>query len=145
MRHTLHLILVIALAPAMVHAQTITGTIIDTDWQLLAIDGQFFEANVVLRIEEGGTVSGTAPCNHWSSTNAATLPTLDLKGIRATRMACDRLADEQAFFDALVTMDRLDLAGPKNLILTGPDGHSMEFSLASISSSPDCKTCPPKT
>jgi heat shock protein HslJ len=127
----------LALMPAVATAQTVTGT----EWQLLAIDGTFYEANVTLQIGEDGTLTGTGPCNRWSARNAATLPDMKIAGLRATRMACDRLADEQVFFDALVGMMGLKLAGPKNLVLQGPGDHSMEFSLASVSSMPDCTTC----
>ncbi len=130
----------LALMPALATAQTVTGT----EWQLLAIDGTFYEANATLQIGEDGTLTGTGPCNRWSARNAAPLPNLKVTGIRATRMACDRLSDEQAFFDALTGMTGLALAGPKNLVLQGPGDHSMEFSVASITVMPDCTTCAAK-
>lgn len=130
----------LALMPALASAQTVTGT----EWQLLAIDGTFFESNATLQIGEDGSLAGTGPCNRWSARNAATLPKLKVSGIRATRMACGRLADEQAFFDTLTIMSGLALAGPKNLVLQGPGDRSMEFSIVSMSSMPDCTTCTAK-
>jgi heat shock protein HslJ len=138
----LALILTTALMPSMSLAQTPVGT----DWQLLAIDGVVLDMTVSasLRIEEDGRIGGKAPCNSWSAQNGTDLPALSLKGIRATRMACDQLAEEQQFFDALSQMTNLALDGEKNLILTGPDGRSMEFVTDRMNSLTTCKTCPPK-
>lgn len=97
-----------------------------------------------LRIEEDGTMTGKAPCNSWSTMNRASLPALDLGGIRATRMACDRLEDETAFFAALAAMTEARLEGRRNLILTGPEGRTMEFVLTRLNSLTRCLTCPPK-
>ena len=135
----LALILTTALLPNLSLAQTPVGT----DWQLLAIDGVVLDQSVTatLRIEADGRIGGKAPCNSWSSQNAAELPALSLKGIRATRMACDKLAEEQSFFDALSAMTEAALDGDKNLILTGPDGRSMEF--VADRTNDTCKSCPP--
>lgn len=129
------LVLALTLLPGMSSAQTITGI----DWQLLAIDGVVTETQATLRIEADGTLAGAAPCNRWSSMNAATLPALELRGIRATRMACDKLDEEQAFFDALSQMTSMAPDGEHNLVLTGPDGRSMEFVIERTV----CKTCKP--
>lgn len=127
------LILVLALVPGMSPAQTIT----DIDWQLLAINGAITESGTTLRIGVDGALTGAAPCNSWSSTNAATLPALELRGIRATRRACNKLADEKLFFDTLSAMTTMALEGDRNLVLTGPDGRSMEFVIERTV----CRTC----
>lgn len=131
----------LALIPALACGQTIAGE----EWVLLAIDGKLTDAesHATLTLEADGKISGNAPCNRYSARNEGTLPELKISAIGATKMACDRLADEQAFFDSLTAMTGIELDGPKNLILTGPDGRSMEFTLASVSSLPECKTCPP--
>lgn len=118
----------------------------DRDWQLLAIDGVVVDLTVTttLRIDASGQISGKAPCNGWSVMNRATLPALELKGIRATRMACDRLAEEQAFFAALGAMTEARLEGGRNLILSGADGRTMEFVTDWMNSLTVCLTCPPK-
>jgi heat shock protein HslJ len=137
----LHLALaaLVAMTPAMSKAETITGR----DWMLLAMDGLRADFPATLRIEDDGSVIGTAPCNTWASRNSAALPDLALARVRATRMACDSLAEEQTFLAALALMNRIALDGPKNLILTAPGGRSMEFELASVSSLTACKTCLP--
>jgi heat shock protein HslJ len=102
-------------------------TLTTIDWHLSAIDGVPFAAKATLRFEADGAMRGQAPCNRWSATNEARLPALKLGGIRATRMACARMADEQAFFTALVSMTEARQDGPRSLILAGPDGRIMEF------------------
>lgn len=131
--------LVLAILPAMAPAQTIHGI----DWQLIAIDGALTETRATLRIEEDGVLSGQAPCNRWSSMNSAPLPAVALHGISATRMACDKLSEEQAFFEVLSLMTALQPEGDSTLILTGPDGRSMEFARDTTDSETSCKTCKP--
>jgi heat shock protein HslJ len=132
----------LVLAVTAAAADDITGI----DWQLLAIDGVRVEAGVVatLRIAADGAITGKAPCNQWGSATRATLPALDLAGIRATRMACDKLAEEQAFFDALSVMTFVERVGETSLILTGPDGRTLEFTTDLTASPTPCLTCPPE-
>jgi heat shock protein HslJ len=131
----------LAMTPASASAQPVT----DIEWQLLAIDGVVMaDMGVTLKIDASGALAGRAPCNSYGSRNVATLPELKLSGLRSTRMACDRLKEERIFFDALMAMTRLDRAGDRNLILTGPDGRSMEFVLDRTDSLTDCRTCSPK-
>ena len=136
---------VFAFALAMIPVASHSQTIQDLDWQLLAIDGVLVDASVTasLRIDAAGQVTGQAPCNSYGAQNTAELPAFSLGPIRATRMACDKLAEEQVYFDTLALMETMALDGTKNLVLTGPEGRSMEFTLASVSSLPDCKTCLP--
>jgi heat shock protein HslJ len=127
-----------AMTPLAASAESLTGT----DWQLLAIDGLFVEIPATLRLDEPGSISGKAPCNRFSGRNQSKFPELKLQAIASTKMACDRLAEEQVFFQALGLMDRLDLDG-SNLVLTAPDGRSMEFVREPANSLIVCKTCPP--
>lgn len=114
------------------------------DWQLLAIDGVVVDMPATLRIGTDGSLSGQAPCNGWSAANGATLPDLALGGIRATRMACDRLADEDAFFAVLALMTRLEQDGDRALVLTGAEGRSMEFVRDLTGAADLCMTCAPQ-
>jgi heat shock protein HslJ len=136
---SLSLVLGLCLTASASHADTITGI----DWQLLAIDGVFFDAEATMRIGSDGTIQGRAPCNGWGTTNRAKLPALSIEGIRATKRACDKLDAEQAFFAALTRMTTLETDGRQNLILTGPDGRTMEFVIDRMNSLTRCKTCPP--
>jgi heat shock protein HslJ len=107
----------------MSKAEDLTGI----DWRLVALNGVVVEAEATLHIEAGGAIHGRAPCNRWSAANRAILPKLDLGAIRSTRMACPRLAEEQAFFTALAGMTGARLDGAGGLILSNPDGRTMEF------------------
>jgi heat shock protein HslJ len=127
-----------ALTPAISPADVIQ----DRDWQLLAIDGNQLAAEITttLRFAPEGGVSGQAPCNSFSSENLANLPEISLGPIKATKMACEALAAEVSFFNALSVMQAAVLEGDQTLILTGPDGHSLEF-VADRADNPACKTC----
>ncbi len=133
------LVLALTVLPGIAPAQTYT----DIMWELLAIDGVTTDIPAKLRIDVDNVLAGTAPCNRWSVTNGVPLPDLDLARIRSTRMACDRMADEQTFLDALVLMKSVTLDGDSNLVLAGPDGRSLEFVLDRADSQTICKTCTP--
>jgi heat shock protein HslJ len=96
------------------------------EWRVLEIDGAAFRPLATVVFAADGTVSGRAPCNTWSSRLAADLPDMALAPIRATRMACDALADEQRFLDALAAMTRAEVQGMR-MTMTGPDGRAMLF------------------
>lgn len=136
----LPLLAALAMTACTAQAQDPSGV----EWELLAIDGQAVDIPATLTIDALGNVSGKAPCNRYGGRNLAALPELKLGGIAATRMACDRRAEEQTYFDALSAMTRLDRVTDRTLILTGPDGRSMEFADDRMSSLTRCTTCPPK-
>jgi heat shock protein HslJ len=123
------------LTPAL--AQGIT----DRDWHLLAMDGRPVAEGVTLSFGADGSLHGKAPCNSFGSRNGASLPALALAPIRATRMACPRLEEEQAFFDLLPQMTAALSDRPDRLVLTSPDGRSLEF-VADLAGA-TCITCPP--
>lgn len=129
----------LALSPVIDIAEGIQ----DKDWQLLAINGQRVatEVTATLRIGADGQVTGQAPCNSFGGQTTGTLPEFQLGGIRATKMACDQLAAETAFFAALDQMRAATLMTADNLVMTGPDGQSLEF--VPDRSAPDlvCTTC----
>ena len=140
MRCCLPLAFFLAVTPVVAPAQTYT----DAYWQLLAIDGTRTEARATLRIDKDNVLAGAAPCNRWMAMNGPDLPALALGVIRSTKMACDRLAEEQAFFDALTQMTEVALAGERNLILSGPYGRTMEFVPDGADNGAEtCRTCPP--
>lgn len=97
------------------------------EWRLAAIDGSAVDMPATLAVDGSGAISGKAPCNRYSGQNQASLPDLKVPGFMSTKMACDRLDDEQVFFTALSAMTRLEMRDNDTLVLTGPDGRSMEF------------------
>lgn len=136
----LPLLAALAMTACTAQAQDPTGV----EWELLAIDGKVVDIPATLTIDSTGNVSGKAPCNRYGGQNQATLPDLALGRLAATRMACDRLAEEQDFFAALSAMTRLDRVSDRTLVLTGPDGRSMEFATDLMNSLTSCTTCAPK-
>lgn len=113
----------IAMTACTAQAQDPTGI----EWTLRALDGQAVDIPATLTVGPAGEISGKAPCNSYGGMNMATLPEMKLSALRATRMACDRLADEDIYFAALSAMTRLERVDERTLRLTGPDGRSMEF------------------
>lgn len=128
----------LAVIPALAGAQSYTGT----TWRLLAIDGTLVEARSTLRIDVDNVLAGAAPCNRWQAMNGQPLPALQLGAIRSTRMACDQMAAETVFFNALALMTTVEQVG-ESLILTGPDSKTMEFVPDAADPAPACTTCPP--
>lgn len=133
-------VFVLLAAPGTASAQDYTGTY----WQLLAIDGVPGAGRATLRIDKDNVLAGAAPCNRWMAMNGPDLPALALGPMQSTRMACDRFAEEQAFFDALLQMTSVALDGERNLILSGTDGRTMEFVPDGADNAAEsCLTCPP--
>lgn len=114
------------------------------EWHLLAIDGQVIDIPTTLTLGETGGVGGKAPCNSYGGQNSAALPDIQLSPLRVTRMACDRLAEEQVYLKALSAMTRLERVDDRTLVLTGPDGRSLEFARDLMNSLTRCTTCAPK-
>jgi heat shock protein HslJ len=136
----LPLLAALAMTATAAQARDATGI----EWRLLAIDGKVVDIPATLTLDAAGRIAGKAPCNRYFGQNGASLPDLSLGGVAATRMACDRLADEQVYFDRLAAMTRAEMRGTGNLVLTGPDGRSMEFVRDPMNSLTRCLTCGPE-
>ena len=95
------------------------------DWHLVGIEGQTVDWTASLRFD-GDKVSGKAPCNRWFGTNAAVFPDVAIAAIGATKMACDHLDAEGAYFETLQAMQRAEL-DQGHLLLIGPEGRVVEF------------------
>lgn len=131
--------LALLLVPTISPAQTITGVY----WELLAIDGKAIDFRATLRIDDDNVLAGAAPCNRYSGNSMAELPALKLGALRSTRMACEGLANEEAYFDALAVMTAITTDGDDTLILTGPENRTMEFVPEGTVGQSVCKTCRP--
>ncbi|MBU2992615.1 META domain-containing protein [Octadecabacter sp. 1_MG-2023] len=98
----------------------------EAEYQLAEIDDAPFTALATISFPEEGRVEGQAPCNRYFATQTAPYPWFALEGIGATRMACENLAAESAFFAALEVMTLSEVQGG-TLILSNVDGRSMVF------------------
>ncbi len=96
------------------------------EFVLETLGGAPFAARATLVFGPRDAVSGQGPCNRWSARNAAALPDFRVGPVVATRMACDDLAAEAAFFAALAAATRAELTGDR-LVLSGAEGAELVF------------------
>lgn len=106
---------------AMAQAEITSG-----QWQLLAVDGKRMQAEASFSIDSDGKITGRAACNRFFGQNEAELPKLSLPNLGATRMMCDRMAEEDALFQTLSVVDRAELR-EGHLLLLGPQGRVVEW------------------
>ncbi len=128
LRLSLAFLLVLPLS-ACFQDETVTGYGGDRLWTLAEIDGTPFAQRATLRFEEGGKVSGQAPCNRFFTEQSAPYPWLEFGPIAATKMACPNLAEEAAYLDALREMTLVEISGDV-MILSNDAGRKMVFSAA---------------
>jgi heat shock protein HslJ len=106
----------------------LTGDIpaaLQQDWVLAEVDNQTVTYTATFRLGADGRLAGQAPCNRYFGGVDGPLPDFRATGIGATRMACDRLSDEQAYFTLLQDIDRLTWSEAE-LHLSG-GGHQLVF------------------
>lgn len=101
----------------------------DIKWQLTEIDGQPYAATATLHFPEPGRIAGITPCNNYSAVSDAPYPWFDTQQLSVTRMACDDLAAESQFLQALQDMTLSEVSG-STLILSNVAGHEMLFTAA---------------
>lgn len=88
-------------------------------WRLVSLNGALPESAVTLRID-GARIEGRGPCNRYFAPVQAGGAGLFRPGpVGATKMACDGLAEEARYFDALSRVTRIDRTGVQ-MRLTGP-------------------------
>ncbi len=98
-------------------------------WKLVSIDGRPFDADVQMAFQgaEGDRIIGQGPCNSFSGKVVKKpVPTVRFVDLVSTEMACDRLTEEVAFFEALgrVTGEGV---GTGYLYLVNERGLRMDF------------------
>lgn len=113
------LLAAVALAAPAAAADLAAGS-----WRLTQLDGAEFGASATLVIGADGRVGGQAPCNAWFTRGAGADGAL-FGLIGSTKMACDALALESSFFEALSQMQSAEMA-LDHLTLRG-DGREMVF------------------
>ena len=95
-------------------------------FNLVSIDGAPFGAEATIDLSEAGRIQGQAPCNQYFADQKTVYPWFEAGPIGATRMACDKLNEETAFFSALSEMTLSEALGG-TLILSNPDGREMVY------------------
>lgn len=100
-----------ALVPAMAGDRT-------SLWTLTGIDGTLVTFTATLDLSEPGRLSGRAPCNSYGGRLGGDGHAFLPGPILSTKMACDGLADENLYLQALQMVESSALAGDE-LTLTG--------------------------
>jgi heat shock protein HslJ len=103
--------LFLATGPAM--ADDLSGV-----WTLTAIDGAEVAFATTLDLTEPGKLTGKAPCNNYSGKLSVAADSFLPGPILSTKMACDGMAEEAAYLQALQMVDTVALDGDR-LTLTG--------------------------
>jgi heat shock protein HslJ len=93
---------------------------------LAYLDDGPFAPLATLRFVGPDRIEGQAPCNRYSAGITAPLPAFATSSIVATELACDALAAEAVFFDALALMTTAEITGD-TLTLRSPTGRTMVF------------------
>ncbi|HGG06599.1 MAG TPA: META domain-containing protein [Aliiroseovarius sp.] len=97
-------------------------------WTLIEMNGEPVRFDTTLTFPEPGRIEGQAVCNRYSAAQTAPYPWFDAEDFVATKMACDGLADEQAYFDTLASIAFSEVSGP-SLALSGESGEELIFAL----------------
>ncbi|MEB8387893.1 META domain-containing protein [Rhodobacteraceae bacterium KMM 6894] len=119
-----------AALPACSSDETLTAYgAADTEWRLIQIDGNDFQATASIRFSPAGAVTGQAPCNRFNAVQTAPYPWFALDKVAITRRACPDLAQENAFMTALEQMTLAETA-PGTLLLSNEAGREMLFHAA---------------
>ena len=101
----------------------------DITWHLVEMDRLPFHAAASLHFPAPGHITGSAPCNSYSAVQDAPYPWFGVQHLSVTRMACDDLAAEARFLQALQNMTLSEVSGG-TLILSNDAGHEMLFKAA---------------
>jgi len=101
----------------------------DIEWTLRELDGHPFSGIATLRFPEPGRIAGSAPCNSYSARQDAPYPWFEAQQLAVTRMACDNLAAESQYLQALQEMSLSEVSG-STLILSNDAGRQMVFTAA---------------
>jgi heat shock protein HslJ len=94
----------------------------DITWKLESIDGAPFAASSTLTFPEEGRVGGQAPCNLYFGDQTALFPEFRLDALGMTKMACDDLGYELAYFVALDAMRWAEMDGQTLTLSDGAEG-----------------------
>ena len=95
--------------PAIADGNSLTA-LIGTSWRLIQIDGGAVAPDTASTlIISADSIGGNGGCNTYGGDLAETPTGIDITQVFSTMMACDGLAQEQAFFAALEAADSFAL------------------------------------
>ncbi|WP_099826860.1 META domain-containing protein [Oceaniglobus indicus] len=107
--------------------ETVSGQVDpDLTFALSTLDGTAFPARATIAFPGEGKVLGQAPCNRWSARQTAPYPWVEITGILSTKATCPDQPSEDAFFDALRQMGRIEAVG-RVVIFSNDAGREMVF------------------
>lgn len=101
----------------------------EVTWQLRSLNGAPYASRAEISFSEGGTISGHAACNRYTSASTLPYPWFETSPIASTKMACADLPDETAFFTALSAMSRA-IFDNGTLTMANDEGAEMVFTAA---------------
>lgn len=94
-------------------------------WALVSVDAVAVDYAATLDLDQPGRISGQAPCNRYFAQVEGDLPAFRPVALGATKMACDGLAAESAYFALLAVVETAELV-ENDLHLRG-GGHDLLF------------------
>lgn len=95
-------------------------------YQLISVDAVPYLGTANISLPVAGTILGKGPCNTFAGEQSATYPEFRLGAIRATRRGCPELELENLFFEALQSMQSIEISGA-TLILSNKAGRELVF------------------
>jgi len=97
-------------------------------WHLTELGGKTFTARAILTFPKPDSILGQGPCNTYGATQNAPYPWFEIGPIQATKLACDTLEAEQAYFTALSAATFAEVSGD-TLILSDETGALLTFKI----------------
>ncbi len=99
------------------------------EWQLQSINGTDFAARATIAFPQEGRITGRAPCNTYTATQKIPYPWFEISDLTVTKMACEDMASETAFFQMLGKMALVEVLD-NLLVLSTETGEEMVFTAA---------------
>ncbi len=98
----------------------------DTDWRLVAVNGEKARSDTVIVKIAGGFISGQAPCNVINGNYVGTLPSFEVETMVSTKIACDLLGLEHRIIEGFMNARQASIANNR-LTISGIDAPTLVF------------------
>ena len=110
--------------------ETIVAYGVNKVWHLVEIDNRPFDAQASFKFSKDGQVHGRGPCNQFTTNQTKPYPWIGFGPIASTRMMCEKMQEETAFFQGLGAMTEAEISG-EVMLLSNEDGRQMLFKAVS--------------